>query len=270
MHSVKLAQISDIHIGGDYEGKFPVWDNFMKLIKAVEPGRYLIITGDLADCDYEKNYTEMKQILDDNFGGNYSVLPGNHDDVDMLNKIFDGHTESFELNDLRVSLLPTVATPIIDVNTGMKTVEGNIDPRVYAPACILKDSLVFTHYPVLDSEHKFMNKFALNQGAKDFIVKKMIEKDCRYLFCGHFHDMATIMYTQNLVQYRPAGLPKFGTIMDVQLTQYMCPASQCQIGVYFDDFVSTSIEPNGYDIDVGIDDGKIIVVNVKPMVEVEE
>ena len=267
MHSVKLAQISDIHIGGDYEGQFPVWDNFMKLIKAVEPGRYLIITGDLADCDHEKNYKEIKQILDDNFGGNYSVLPGNHDDVDIFYDIFAGHTESFALNGLNVSLLPTVAIPTIDLDTGMNTVQGNIDPRVYAPACILKDSLVFTHYPVLDSAHRFMNKFALDQHAKDVIVSEMIKKGCKNLFCGHFHDMASVTYKKNVLQSRPGKTPLFITITDTYITQFMCPASQCQISDMDEKFVCTSIEPNGYNIDVAINDGNLYAVDVKPMME---
>ncbi len=269
MHSVKLAQISDIHIGGDYEGQFPVWDNFMRLIKAVEPGRYLIITGDLADCDHEKNYTEIKKILDDNFGGNYSVLPGNHDDVDVFNNIFAGHTESFALNGLNVSLLPTVAINIQDMKTGEMHVEGNIDPRVYAPSCILPDSLVFTHYPVLDSKHQFMNQFALEQGAKDWIVKEMQTKDCHYVFCGHFHDMTVVKYKQNLTQFRKTGMRHFETMIDSEITQYMCPASQCQIEAYSSKFTCTSIDPNGYNIDVAIDDGKLYGVAVYDLMEAE-
>lgn len=64
---MRIYQISDIHIGGDYNGRFKVKENFEKVISNIKKtfnkleGDQLIVTGDLVDCDRE-NYKEVQSL----------------------------------------------------------------------------------------------------------------------------------------------------------------------------------------------------------------
>ena len=109
---------------------------------------YLVITGDLADTDHEKNYMFIKDAVEAKFGQRYAVLPGNHDDVAILRNVFAGHTESFYHEGVPVSLIPTIWDPSAGKDVGI----GQFD-RQCKDKMMLGQSLVFTHYPVFDTMH---------------------------------------------------------------------------------------------------------------------
>ena len=246
---VRFTQLTDIHLGGDYDGMFSTMENFRQVLLSAKDDSYLVITGDLADTDHEKNYMFIKDAVEAKFGQRYAVLPGNHDDVAILRDVFAGHTESFYHEGVPVSLIPTIWDPSAGKDVGI----GQLDLQC-KNKMMLGQSLVFTHYPVFDTMHKFMNKHALSRSSKDAIIKMMKESRSNVLFCGHFHDcVETEVTTQVSDTYdMQSGLSNYTSST---FTQYICPAVQCQIDRVSDSFVCSSKLPNGFSITVrGIPD----------------
>lgn len=242
---VKFSQITDIHLGGDYNGAFNTKDNFLRLLEAAcDDKKYLIITGDLANSDFEQNYHFIKNEVENRFGQRYAVLPGNHDDVQCLRDVFAGHVDSFYYDGVAVTLVPTIWNPESGKDAGV----GYLDPS-FKSEMMLSNSLVFTHYPVIDTMHKFMNKHALNRKDKETIIQMMKDSDSSMLFCGHFHDCVQTEFLTRLSDTydMQSGVSEYRTEC---LTQYICPASQCQIDRKAESFVCTSKEPNGFNITV--------------------
>lgn len=256
-YTVKLAQISDIHLGGEYGGKFDVEGNFRKLLDKIQEDRMLIITGDLADENHKVHYEAIKTAVEAKFR-HYMVLPGNHDDVPLMYEIFHGHMGWTMYKGLGISLVPTIAVhgtgPL-----GEHTVEGGLLPSADLNTAILRDSLVFTHYPVISSSHKFMNKFALNYADKHAILSEMIKKRCRWLFCGHFHDYCRSDYKTYVEEHLNDTIKSSTMCEKTSITQYICPASQCQIDPHSYTFVATSTQPDGLLINAELDDNQLIL-----------
>ena len=243
MQPVVLTQITDIHLGGDYNGMFPVEENFRKLVDAAKDKSYLVITGDLADKDHEKHYEYIKKIVEEKFGQLYVVLPGNHDNVQVLNEVFKGHTDSVVFHDVPISLVPTVWNKSADKSMGV-----GVLANYYTPDMMLPNSLVFTHYPVLPTTHRFMGKHALDPESAMKIKSRMLETGSKTIFCGHYHDDCRTRQIDYCEEVDKDSNSKF--LYNNNLYQYICPASQCQIDPKSDQFVCTGKSPAGFTIEV--------------------
>jgi 3',5'-cyclic-AMP phosphodiesterase len=84
---MKIAHISDIHLGS---GTFvPQWgDNVVKIIEQESPD-LLILTGDLTDNGYLKEFELAKQFLDRLEVPKRLIIPGNHDARNLGYTIFE-------------------------------------------------------------------------------------------------------------------------------------------------------------------------------------
>ena len=135
---LEIAQVTDIHIGGEYDGKYAVRDNFEKVIKAIPKDvNMVVITGDVADNNYEENYKYVRDFLDDNLNGiDYVVLGGNHDDMTILRDVF--RDNSFDEGVVNINFIneKTVLT-FLDTSNGLVNSE-DIDN-------IPSNAIVFTH-----------------------------------------------------------------------------------------------------------------------------
>lgn len=243
---VKFSQITDIHLGGDYDGFFSTRENFIRLLDAsFGENTFLIITGDLADRDFEQNYDFIKKEVELRFGQRYAVIPGNHDEVNVLRDVFKGHTDSFYYEWVPVSLVPTYWNPAAGIEFGIGKLDKSFNPEQQ----MLKNSLVFTHYPVIDTMHKFMNKHALARPDKEAILKMMRDSGSKLIFCGHFHDCVHTEVCNRIADiYDMQNGPSEYRVELID--QYICPASQCQIDRTAESFSCTSKEPNGLRITV--------------------
>lgn len=241
---VQFTQISDIHLGGDYKGFFPVEENFKQVLDWAPADSYLIITGDLADNNHREHYERIKRDVEAKFNDRYSVLPGNHDDVKVLNEVFAGHTSSFVYRGVPVSLIPT----IWDESAGS---EFGVGVDFFDDNDMLPGSIVFTHYPVFDTSHKFMNKHALSKSGKQRIRNLMEKTKSSLLFCGHFHDCCKSDITNTVTETHDMGHTEVRN--GTEFVQYICPATQCQIDPSSDMFVCSSKKPNGFIINVYVD-----------------
>lgn len=205
-----IAQISDIHIGGDH-GRFDTHANFEKVLNDISLRKddidFIAITGDLADDNYEENYKWVKQKLDE-LGKYYTILDGNHDDKNILEQIFgENH---YGGGDCRGGDFSPYL--YLDTSNGYVTEE-----QLELISC---GDVVFTHFPILPVKHNFMNNghsLAIKIGMCDYGSNKIMEYlktrglyDV-YIFCGHYH-------FDNFTQTE-RGCVK----------QFVCPSTQAQL-----------------------------------------
>jgi Icc protein len=91
MKPVLLAQLSDIHLGADWEGVDPQ-PRLEAVIEAVRtlpnPVDAVVVSGDLADDASERSYELARQLLG-RFEVPVHVLPGNHDSRTRLRQFFE-------------------------------------------------------------------------------------------------------------------------------------------------------------------------------------
>lgn len=209
---MKIIQVSDIHIGGDYDGQFKVKKNFEDVINKIPKSiDLLVISGDIADKDYEENYNYVKNFLENNIKCPIVYLCGNHDDGEAMSKVFDNCV---------VGKNPFVMSGSNSIITFIDTSKGVLSKET--ARLIPNNSIIFTHYPLVSVPHKFMNKFSLKnlEEARELLIKKKV-KD---VFCGHFH-------------YAYDG--------HSEVNIHITPATQCQIDAREKEFKVGSYKP-GY------------------------
>lgn len=109
-----LVQISDLHVGGDEDGKDPM-PRIEAVIGAVRSlpnvPDAVLVSGDLSDDGSAEHYGVARELLG-RLGAPLHVLPGNHDDRGRMRQAFDlpGEGEepirySVEVGELRLVLL---------------------------------------------------------------------------------------------------------------------------------------------------------------------
>lgn len=90
MKPVLLAQLSDLHLGADWEGVDPR-PRLERVIEAVRelpnPVDAVVVSGDLSDDGSEQSYEAARELLA-RFDVPVHVLPGNHDDRARLRRAF--------------------------------------------------------------------------------------------------------------------------------------------------------------------------------------
>lgn len=90
-----IIQVSDPHLFGDKNREINGSNSYVSLknvlesvFKLKDKPDFIVLTGDLSqDCTFE-SYQYLKNLLSRS-NIKYFLLPGNHDDVDVLNKVFD-------------------------------------------------------------------------------------------------------------------------------------------------------------------------------------
>ena len=223
-----IAQISDLHISLADEFPYDI-DVRQNLINAlniiVEKGaEQIIITGDLAYTYPDPIiYSWIRATLDDTQIP-YLLIPGNHDDADMLAQIFgvehllkDGWL--YYRNDL-------AGTPclFLDSSIGLieekqlKWLKKNLRGR-------RKHTLIFVHHPILDSGVHYMeyqHKLKLPQK-----IIKILEKHKKtvHIFCGHYHVERSVHYKNIHMHITPS------CFFQLQADQPTFAIDHCDIGL---------------------------------------
>jgi 3',5'-cyclic-AMP phosphodiesterase len=86
-----LVQLSDLHVGADWEGRDPVADveAAVASVRRLEPmPGAVLVSGDLTENAVDGEYERVRELLEP-LGVPLYVLPGNHDDRAVLRRHFD-------------------------------------------------------------------------------------------------------------------------------------------------------------------------------------
>ncbi|MCQ2209566.1 MAG: metallophosphoesterase [Paludibacteraceae bacterium] len=182
MNNKVVAQISDIHIGGEYNGQFDCEGNLKKVVnKLIELPKLdmLVVTGDLCDNHNEEEYIKCTLILHKlhMYFPNIDVLfvGGNHDDYFKMSMMLgdcvaEGYSE--ELN--------SVFLNITDPKNGLTDFQKKYITKH-------KPLNVYMHYPVGYCPHKFMNTEEHNIKDPIGLAKFFVDNGVKDVFCGHYH-----------------------------------------------------------------------------------
>ena len=192
-----IAQISDIHLFGDtnrtinganpYRNLEAVLKNITAL-KEKEKPELIIVSGDLSqDCTLE-SYRHLANVLDD-CGVKYYLMPGNHDDVDVLNSAFNYKWKKNSI-DYFVKhhgwffyLVDTAMYPREEgelSNEQLSKLESFLKEHISSPVIVFMH-----HHPVLINS-PWMDRMMLKQNEEfNSLVKKHI--NIKAVLFGHIH-----------------------------------------------------------------------------------
>ena len=188
-----LIQITDLHISQDKEEckhDCKPYERLAAVLERIED-KYsdkcnLVITGDLSSDFTEKSYENIRGLLKQ-FAFDVSILPGNHDDLRMMEKICDN----------QITLKPFICNEgpfsIFNFDTHIQdNVKGYLNEREIknlADYLLGNKSkiIIFTHHPIIkvDSEWIDMNITKNN----NILIQLMLSHNetSFYIFSGHVH-----------------------------------------------------------------------------------
>ena len=238
----KIIQISDIHIGGEYDGQFDCWGNLETVLKAASTHvpkdifgftyPLVIVSGDVCDGDAATtdNYKAVDDMVKKYLGKNVIYTVGNHDNAKVM-----GETLGFDPDDVVAYVANQYDSPYILFH--IPTYSGTVDPsaiteRIMRWISAQDDDIkklpryAYSHFPIGHVDHRFMqNGHALEHG--DDLAERLGVLGIKDVFCGHYHMGITT---------HPSSTSPWVNV---------CPATQCQLDPYSKDCKPTGDYP-GY------------------------
>lgn len=225
MANLKLAQITDIHIG-PHEGLYNDIDVRKKFLTALEHVQnsdvdFIILSGDLAiDFGELEAYQWIKKVMDEQ-DIPYIVMAGNHDSIDRMSTVF--HIEDDVQDGMLYFKRELNGFPIFFLDSEPDLI--HIDQLEWLKkecSSLNQDALLFIHHPPILSGCQFMDrKYPLRNIPEVQSHLKEIN-NIEHIFVGHYH-------TDKIVEFDGK-------------TVYITPATQMRISQTNPDF---EMEPQG-------------------------
>lgn len=197
MSNYSIVQISDTHLFGDKNRKINGSNSYQNLkevmnhILALKRKPDLIfVSGDLSqDCTFE-SYQHLANLLNTS-GIKYYLFPGNHDDVDVINKVFEFNwirnkvDYSFDFNEWFISVIDTSVYPEVAGELSedqLKNFEKSLLQNKNKP------TIVFMHHHPLPVSSKWLDNYILKDAEKFNNIVKLNPQIKAVLF-GHIHQV---------------------------------------------------------------------------------
>ena len=192
-----IIQISDCHLFGDKNTKINGANAYANLYSVLiniknlnQKPDLIVVSGDLSqDCTFE-SYQHLANLLNKT-EIKYHLLPGNHDDINIMNKVFEFNwvkenvDYSFELNNWFFYVLDTSAYPedsgTLSKNQLLK-LENTLSQNKVKP------TVIFLHHHPVPINSPWMDKMILKE-TKDFnnIISQNLQ--VKAVLFGHIHQV---------------------------------------------------------------------------------
>lgn len=207
---MKIAQITDIHIGPDSS---PVKDvdvrrNFMELLMLAKSYGYdaLLLTGDLCfQNPIPATYDWIREVIAEGVEAPYYVIPGNHDDSVLLANRFN---LSDKLHEQELYYTCDVAgKTLICLDSGI----GKISPaqkdwlKETLKSLHRKPLLLFMHHPPIHGLVPHMDLGYALQDREEIMEILQASDKLVHVFCGHYHVDKIIQQGKVTVHITPSG-----------------------------------------------------------------
>lgn len=192
-----IIQVSDTHLFGDKQRKINgsnPYTNLKTVLSNIsqlqDKPSLIVISGDLSqDCTFE-SYHHIANLLD-HFGIKYFLFPGNHDDVLVLNKVFDYNwvkdavDYSFELNNWFFYVIDTSSYPEDGgklTQSQLVKLEKTLEQNKNRP------TIIFMHHHPIEISSLWMDKMILAEKER---FNKIINKNSQIkaVLFGHIHQV---------------------------------------------------------------------------------
>ncbi len=197
MSNNSIVQISDTHLFGDKNRKINGSNSYQNLKEVMNhllalkrKPDLIIVSGDLSqDCTFE-SYQHLANLLNTS-GIKYYLFPGNHDDVDVINKVFDFNwiknrvDYSFDFNKWFINVIDTSVYPEVVGELSedqLKNFEKSLSQNKNKP------TIVFMHHHPLPVGSKWLDNYILNDAEKFNSIVKLNPQIKAVLF-GHIHQV---------------------------------------------------------------------------------
>lgn len=204
---LKIGQISDPHIGENeclVQG-IDVRKNFLAAYnsESMKDLDLLVLSGDLANEDAEPGaYSFIANLLKESKVP-VCVIPGNHDDVEVMGKFFDLEGRvcdgkcyyRYDIGGRSIFFLDSADGTVSDkqlswLESEAAKVEGEI--------------LLFVHHPPCYCGHKFMDmKYSMKNIHEVQAVLARI-KNLKHIFTGHYHFEKQVEIGNQIVYVTPS------------------------------------------------------------------
>lgn len=197
MEKYHIVQISDTHLFGDKNQKINGSNSYQNLknvinhlISLEKNPDLIVVSGDLSqDCTFE-SYQHLANLLN-RCKIKYYFFPGNHDDVNVINKVFDMNwmqdkvDYSFDLNGWSVNVIDTSIYPEVGGELSdkqLKTLEENLKQNKNKP------TIVFMHHHPILVNSRWLDKMTLKNADKfNDVIKSNLQ--VKAVLFGHIHQV---------------------------------------------------------------------------------
>ena len=225
---MKIAQITDIHIGPDENPvrEVDVRKNFLDILELANtyPHDLVMLTGDLCFMDASPDiYAWIIEQLKEHVQVPYYVIPGNHDDSKTMARSFDINDKLIG-DELYYSISHNGYT-LVCLDTAIGKMSGSQKSWLAKILSGIQDSqlLVFMHHPPIEGLVPHMdNRYALQDRDEVLEILTKVEKPV-HVFCGHYH-------VDKVIQHH-------------NITVHITPSSFIQIDQRRDDFLVDHLQP---------------------------
>lgn len=212
-----LCQISDLHIKAGGKRSYGVVDTAGMLRECVAHIRALaqrpdaiVATGDLVDFGRADEYATLREILAPLAGIPLYLLPGNHDDRDVLRECFPEHRYfagtgkfcQYVIDDHAVRLV--ALDTVIPLQSGgelcaerLAWLDAKLAERPSAPTAVLM------HHPPFTTRIGHMDKIGLANAAG---LRAVIAKhpQVERVLCGHLHRPIQVRFAGTIASTCPS------------------------------------------------------------------
>ena len=190
---IKFIQISDTHLFGMVEGKLNGSNSYINLKQVLSSISFndidfIVVSGDLSQDCTPDSYKHLITLLEET-KTKYYLMPGNHDDVDVLNKslninwIKDESDYSFEYSDWFFYMLDTSKHP---EEFGVLSPDQLLNLQNALLENKSKLTVIFMHHHPVKIGSRWMDEMMLNQ-KEEFINIIKSNPQIKAVLYGHIH-----------------------------------------------------------------------------------
>ncbi len=204
---LKIGQISDLHIGEDdslVQG-IDVRKNFLEAYtsQSMADLDLLVLSGDLANENAEPGaYSYIANLLKDSKVP-VCIIPGNHDDIEVMEKFFDltgkvHNGKCYYRYDLE-------GRSIFFLDSANGTVSSEQLSWLEEETAKVNDEVIlFVHHPPCLCGHKFMDKKYSMKNIDEVQATLSKIKNLKHIFVGHYHSEMEVEMGEQTVYVTPS------------------------------------------------------------------
>jgi len=211
---LNLIQITDTHIFGSSDKRLAgtnTRDTLLKVLKKVSEIQNvsrLIVTGDVSMDGSKNSYEWISKQLEAT-GMDFSVLPGNHDDIQKWSLVFPQHLCAFPATYIEKPW------KLLFLNTQVLGQEyGGIDLKSLS---YLKREInardaafivIFMHHPPFNVGSNWIDNIGLKAGREEFL-ELISQTKVKLVVSGHVHQEASLKFCSTELVTTPSTCVQF-------------------------------------------------------------
>lgn len=220
-----IAQISDTHIKAQGELAYERVDTKKALILCIEHINNLIprpditiISGDLTDSGTIEETLIFKDLIQ-NLEIPYYIIPGNHDNQEVIREVFTDVSYFEDKHHLHFFLDLPLKIIALDSTCKNKSYGTLCEDRLTwlekkLQRCENQKSIIFMHHPPINVGITHMDKQNLRLGSKELGDLLLKYPNVISVACGHMHRASYTLWNNTLISTAPSSSHQ--VVLDLQ------------------------------------------------------